>query len=145
MSYAHETAVRSERMPKEIEVRKVIEDWARAVAKGDRKAILARHSNDVRMFDFNDELRGLKAYDKTWDFFYADPRGPIKYVPRDMDVSAGDDIAFASCLFHCDGTSAGPLEFRLTVGLRRVDGDWSIVHEHHSVRTVEERFLPPKS
>ena len=55
---------------------------------------------------------------------------------------ASDDVAFASCLIHCDGTSAGPLDLRLTVGLRKIDGDWTVIHEHHSVPTREDRFLP---
>ena len=29
------------------------------------------------------------------------------------------------------------------VGLRKLDGEWIITHEHHSVPTIEERFLPP--
>jgi hypothetical protein len=35
------------------------------------------------------------------------------------------------------GSSSNPADkdgflFRLTVGLRKVDGDWRIAHEHHS-------------
>ncbi len=93
------------------------------------------------MFDFPDTVRGIDAYDKTWDFFFADPRGPITFAPRDIAVTAGEHVAFATCLVHCDGTSAGPLDFRLTTGLRKTDSEWTIVHEHHSVPTVEERFI----
>lgn len=132
-------------MSNESEVRVVIEDWARAVSTGDRKMILAHHSRDLLMFDFPDIVRGLDAYDKTWDFFFADPLGLISYVPRDIKVTAGEDMAFASCLVHCDGTSAGPVDFRLTTGLRKVGGEWVIVHEHHSVPTKEERFIGPDS
>ncbi|WP_164828595.1 nuclear transport factor 2 family protein [Sinorhizobium meliloti] len=64
-------------------------------------------------------------------------------MPRQVEVTAGDDVAFATCLVHCDGTSAGPLDFRLSIGLKKIDGEWSIVHEHHSVPTLEERFLGP--
>lgn len=125
------------------EIRTVIKDWAAAVAAGDRKAILAQHSPDLLMFDFPDTKRGIDAYDKQWDFFYMDPKGPISFVPSDIEVTAGDDVAFATCLVHCDGTSAGPLDFRLTTGLRKLAGEWVIIHEHHSVPTVEERFLGP--
>ena len=48
--------------------------------------------------------------------------------------------AFAVCLFHWEGTSGRTLDFRLATGLRRQDDEWVIVHEHHSVRTIEERF-----
>jgi ketosteroid isomerase-like protein len=63
----------------ENEVRNVIDSWMKAVSMGDRKAILAHHSNDVLMFDFPNEVRDLKAYDRTWDFFYENQRGPIKF------------------------------------------------------------------
>lgn len=123
------------------QVEKMVVDWARAVSAGDRKAILARHADDLLMFDFPDTVEGIDSYDKTWDFFFTNPKGPITFEPSDIRVTAGRDVAFASCKVHCDGTSAGPLDFRLTTGLEKRDGEWVIVHEHHSVPTVEERFL----
>lgn len=125
------------------EVAGIIREWAKAVARNDREAILARHSRDVLMFDFPaPPVRGIDAYARTWDFFFANPKGPIVFEPGELEVTAGDDVAFATCLMHCDGTSAGPLDFRLTVGLRKVDGEWTVLHEHHSVPSVEERFNP---
>jgi len=125
------------------EVRRIIEAWARAVSVGDRPRILALHSQDMLMFDFVEIERGIKAYDRTWDFFFSNPKGPIVFTPSDMIVTAGQDVAFASCTIHCDGTSAGSLDLRLTVGLRKVEGQWTIVHEHHSVPTTEARFIEP--
>lgn len=126
----------------ENQVRDIIESWARAISAGDRAAILAHHSPDVLMFDFPAApVRGIEAYDKTWDFFYDTPKGPISFTPSELQVTAGDDVAFASCFIHCDGTSAGLVDFRLTVGLRKIDGQWTITHEHHSVPTDQERFI----
>jgi ketosteroid isomerase-like protein len=125
-------------------VEKIVTDWARAVSAGDRGKILANHSDDLVMFDFPDTVEGLDAYDKTWDFFYANPRGPIRFEPSDIHTTAGKDVAFVTCKMHCDGTSAGPLDFRLTVGLEKRDGDWVITHEHHSMPTVEERLIAPE-
>jgi ketosteroid isomerase-like protein len=31
------------------------------------------------------------------------------------------------------GSDFEPLDFRLTVGLKKIDGRWVIVHEHHSI------------
>lgn len=127
----------------EMQIRNLIENWARAVSKNDREGVLAHHSADLLMFDFPDTKKGIDAYDKQWDFFYVNPRGPISFVSHDIEVTADDEVAFATCTVHCDGTSAGPLDFRLTTGLRKIDSEWTIVHEHHSVPTVEERFLGP--
>jgi ketosteroid isomerase-like protein len=124
------------------DIRTLIEDWARAISSGDRKAIVT-HSPSVLMFDFPPHIvRGLDEYNKAWDFFSDSPKGPISFVPSELEVTAGTDVAFASCLIHCDGTSAGPFDLRLTVGLRRQDGEWIVTHEHHAVPTIEERFLP---
>ncbi len=132
-------------MSAEKEVRAIIESWARAVNAGDRAAILAHHSEDLLMFDFPGTVRGREAYDQTWDFFFANPQGPISFVPRGIAVSAGDGIAFASCMVHCEGTSAGPVDFRLTTGLCKRGDKWVVVHEHHSVPTKEERLIGPSS
>jgi ketosteroid isomerase-like protein len=31
------------------------------------------------------------------------------------------------------GGKREPLEFRLTIGLRKIDGRWRVMHEHHSL------------
>ena len=127
----------------EIAIRKVIEDWAAAISSGDRASIIAHHSPDFMMFDFPATVvRGLEEYDKQWEFFYLEPKGPISFIPSDLQVTAGNDVAFASCHIHCDGTSAGPIDLRFTAGLRKICDDWVVMHEHHSVPTIEKRFLP---
>jgi ketosteroid isomerase-like protein len=124
-------------------VERIVVDWARAVSAGDRKAVLAHHANDLLMFDFPDTVEGIDAYNRTWDFFFANPKGPITFEPTDIRVTVGQDAAFVTCKVHCDGTSAGPLDFRLTVGLEKRNGEWVVTHEHHSVPTIEERFISP--
>ena len=127
----------------EAAIRRAIEDWTAAISGANRAAILADHADDVIMFDLPSTVRGIGAHNETWDFFFDRPQGSIKFVPHDLDVTAGVDVAFAPCVIHCDGTSAGPLQMRLTTGLTRIDGRWPITHEHHSVPTVEERFVGP--
>lgn len=122
-------------------IEKIVADWALAVSSGDRRGILAHHGDDVLMFDFPATAKGLTAYNRTWDFFFAERKGPITFAPRNLHTTAGHDVAFVACDVHCDGTSAGPLDFRLTVGLEKRDGEWTITHEHHSVPTIEERFI----
>ena len=123
-------------------VKQVIEGWAKAISSHNRAGILAHHARDLLMFDFPAPLvEGIEAYDRTWDFFFADPQGPINFVPHDVRVTAGKEVAFASCLVRCDGTSAGHVDLRLTVGLRKIADEWVVVHEHHSVPTIERRFL----
>lgn len=73
---------------------------------------------------------GLEGWFATWD-------GPIGLKLKDLKITAGDDVAFASCLAHMTGRKtdgeAVDLWHRTTFGLRRVRGAWKIVHEHSSV------------
>jgi hypothetical protein len=50
--------------------------------------ILANHAEKMLMFAFPDVVRGIKAYDKTWDFFFDKLKGPICYTPREVLVTA---------------------------------------------------------
>jgi ketosteroid isomerase-like protein len=97
----------------------IVRDFLDAVARGDRKAIRMHHADDILMYDFPDTVRGIAEYDRTWDFFFDSQRGPITFAPSELKASAGEDVAFVTCEVHCEGTTAGPLDFRLTVGLEK--------------------------
>lgn len=120
-------------------IRRMIEDWASAVRARDIHGILANHSADVLMFDVPPpfESRGIKAYETTWGLFYSAQPEPIAFDILRMDVVVGADVAFVAALMQCAerGTNGErvPLDFRLTVGLRKVSNRWLILHEHHSI------------
>jgi ketosteroid isomerase-like protein len=58
-------------------------------------------------------------------------------IPGAVQVTCGQDVAFATaigrCVSICTGGRREPLEFRLTIGLRKIDGRWRVMHEHHSL------------
>ena len=120
-------------------VRNVIESWAAAVRRRDFEGILQNHSSDLVMFDVPPPFlsKGLEAYKKTWDLFFSCSGDPIVFDITTMAVTAGRDVAFAVATMRCtEPTATGErqgLEFRLSVGLRKIDGRWTITHEHHSV------------
>jgi uncharacterized protein (TIGR02246 family) len=123
----------------EIAVRGVIEAWAAAVRARDYDGILRNHTPDFVMFDVPPpfESRGLDAYRKTWDLFLGWSEGAPRFEIAEMTVVAGHDVAFAFAKMGCFGPDAAgkpePLDFRVTIGLKKIDGRWMIVHEHHSV------------
>ena len=130
-------------LEQEAAVRTVIEDWAAAVRHRDIAGILRHHSADIVMFDVPPpfESKGTDAYRKTWDLFFSWSSDPIPFDIVDMSVTAGSDVAFAFAAMRCatpgaDGKHEG-LDFRLTVGLRKIGGRWTIIHEHHSVPAVD--------
>ena len=127
----------------EAAIRGVIEAWTAAVRRRDIAGILKNHSPDIVMFDVPPpfQSRGIDAYRKTWDMFFSWTRDPIPFDVTDMSVTAGNDVAFVVAAMACaepgsDGKPK-PLAFRLTVGLRKIGGQWTIMHEHHSVPVVD--------
>ena len=68
---------------------------------------------------------------KTWELFfqYGTPSKDA-FVIEDLEVTAGDDVAFATGLLRIGG-STQPI-CRLTLGLKKEHGKWLIAHEHHS-------------
>jgi len=123
----------------EAEVRRIVEDWAAAVRRRDFAAILRNHSPDILMFDVPPpfQSKGIDAYRKTWDLFFAWAPEPAVFDIKEMHVTAGNDVAFVAAAMKCAGDEAdgkgAELDFRLTIGLRKVADQWVIVHEHHSV------------
>jgi uncharacterized protein (TIGR02246 family) len=121
-------------------IRALIDRWAEAVRKHDYDAILADHDPEIVMFDVPPPTRsvGIDEYRRTWDLFFEGHQPSNAFDVLDLDVVAGDDVAFAVATMRCEGAhdKGEPsyfLDFRLTVGLRKMDGRWRVVHEHHSI------------
>ena len=60
---------------------------------------------------------------------------------EDIEVTAGSDVAFATAKGKCVNIDRAdrrePLEFRLTMGLRKIDSKWRVMHEHHSLPAAD--------
>jgi uncharacterized protein (TIGR02246 family) len=123
----------------ENQIRTLIERWAAAVHAGDMDTVLADHAPDIVMFDVpppHDGVRGIEAYRETWpEFFTWQARG-ASFELVELDVTAGEDVAFARALLRCgtqeELTAKPESRLRLTLGLRREGGRWVVAHEHHS-------------
>lgn len=133
---------RSNTSEDEAAIRKVIESWTAAVRRRDIEGILQNHSPDIVMFDVPPpfQSRGIEAYKKTWDLFFSWSRPPVAFDITDMSITAGTDVAFVVATMRCAGPAPDgehhALDFRLTIGLRKINGQWTITHEHHSVPSV---------
>jgi uncharacterized protein (TIGR02246 family) len=120
-------------------IRDVVESWAAAVRRRDFAGILQNHSPDIVMFDVPPpfQSKGIEAYRKSWDLFFSWSSEPIPFDIAEMSIAAGEDVAFVVATMHCAEPGANgehkELDFRLTIGLRKIDGRWTIEHEHHSV------------
>ena len=119
-------------------VRAVVEAWALAVRNGDMAGVLAHHADSIVMFDVPVPLhnRGRDAYRQAWELFFA-AQGKGAFDLGELEIVAGDDVAFCHSIVTCGGLDpANQFPVRLTLGLRKIDGAWTITHEHHSVPAV---------
>jgi uncharacterized protein (TIGR02246 family) len=131
----------TEQRADESAIRALIESWAKAVQARDLDGVLADHSDDIQMFDVPppNELRGIEAYRNTWPPFFDWLERGAAFEIVSLDVTAGDEVAFATALLRC-GTQEElrrdpDNRVRLTVGLRKEGGRWAVAHEHHSFPT----------
>ena len=122
----------------ETQIRELIKNWSDAVKKKDINSILAHHTNDMLLFDVIEPVqrKGIDEYKKSWeDDFFPWHSEDSRFEVAELEVFAGDDIAFCHGILLCNGLEKGQkvnLDIRLTVGLRKIAGEWMIAHEHHS-------------
>lgn len=121
------------------QIRALIERWADAVHAGDLEAVLADHGDDIVMFDVpppEDGVRGIDAYRETWPPFFEWQAKGASFEIVELEVTAGEDVAFAYALLRCgtpEKLQSDPANrLRLTIGLRKEQGRWTVTHEHHS-------------
>lgn len=113
--------------------------WAEAVHNGDMDTVLANHAVDIVMFDVpppEQGVRGIDAYRASWPPFFEWQRSGSSFEIVELDVAAGEDVAFAWALLRCgtpEDLAATPVNLlRLTIGLRKDASGWTVSHEHHS-------------
>jgi ketosteroid isomerase-like protein len=129
----------------ESQIKALVEAWADAVRRHDLSSILAHHEQDMVMFDVPPPLqsRGIDEYEETWNLFFRYHEPSQAFDIEELAITAGEDVAFAVAIMRCgSGTFSDPPKdggflFRLTIGLRKVDHDWRIAHEHHSVPSAD--------
>ena len=120
-------------------IRELLQEWAKAVHQGDMPGVLMDHAKDIVMFDVpppNDGVRGIEAYRDTWPPFFTWQQQGACFEIVSLDVTAGQDVAYAHALLRCASVQELHDEpdnrLRLTVGLRKEHGRWVVAHEHHS-------------
>lgn len=130
----------------EDDVRALIDDWIAAFRAKDLDGMMSCYAPDILAFDAITALqfKGAEAYRKQCEAALSYMPGQITYEVRDLRVTARDDIAFGHYLARCGARDASGEEkagwLRVTVGCRKTDGRWRIVHEHFSSPFDPESF-----
>lgn len=119
------------------QIRHLMAEQETAMRKGDVDTLVAQYAPGVVRYDLAPPLRhtgidpeGLRAWFSTFD-------GPVDFEIRDLEVTADADIAFCHSLNRLSAVPRGTdhkfdLWYRSTVCLRKIDGQWLVVHEHTS-------------
>jgi uncharacterized protein (TIGR02246 family) len=115
----------------EAAVRALIDRWAQAVRDGNMRGVLSDHTDDVVLFDVAPPLqsRGLEAYRRSWEPFLAEGPHAI-FELGELEVVVGETVAYAHALLRIEAEK--DFAVRLTLGFRKVRGQWQLAHEHHS-------------
>jgi uncharacterized protein (TIGR02246 family) len=120
------------------EIRTLMDNWLQAVRTNDIKGIAPHYAPDVLAFDAIAQLqfKGKDAYLKHWEACLAMCPGSMLFEIRDLNVAAAGDVAFSHYLCRCGAKEENGTEkaswMRVTVGYRKTNGKWLIVHEHFS-------------
>jgi uncharacterized protein (TIGR02246 family) len=123
----------------EAEIRKLINDREKAVRARDVDGSIANIAPDIVLFDVVNPLHhiGSDALRERAEQWFASFEGPIDYEIRNLSVTAGNDVAFSHGLNHVSATKLGggqlDMWWRTTVCFRKIDDQWTVVHEHNSV------------
>ena len=100
---------------------------------------IADHAHEIVMFEVpppHRGARGLEEYRATWPGFFDWQRSGAVFEIVELEVTAGDDVAFAHAMLRCGKpTEQDPVvepRLPLTGGGRRDGVRWVVPQEHHS-------------
>lgn len=124
----------------EAQIRALRNELTSAIEAKDVERVLNCFADEPVMFILSPPLQfkgeegpgsnGIREWFKTF-------AGRIGYEVRDLEISAGSDVAFGYCLIRISGERTNgertDMWVRETLGFRKVGGQWRIAHQHQSV------------
>lgn len=123
----------------EAQIRRLIDERINAVRTKNVAAATAHTADDVRLFDVVNPLQnsGSDASRQRAEQWFGSFDGSLDFAMTEVEVAAGEEVAFAYGLSHVLGTQTGgdklEMWWRTTLCFRQIDGEWKAVHEHNSV------------
>lgn len=120
-------------------IRELMADRVSAMRTGDAQTICRAYTPDAVVFSLAPPLvqpphgAGDVAQMQAW---FDDKGGSVWSDVHDLQVTVDGDLALCTSLQSMGAPPNSPqpftLWFRSTLGLRRLDGQWRIIHEHTS-------------
>jgi ketosteroid isomerase-like protein len=89
-----------------MDVKALIDRWAKAVREGDKAGVRADHDSEMLMLDVPPPLlsRGLDEYMATWNRFLSWSDKPVAFDFTMLRSRPGNDVASATAIGRCAGT-----------------------------------------
>jgi uncharacterized protein (TIGR02246 family) len=121
------------------QIRRLIDDRIKAVRRKDVDALVSHYAPDVLSFDVVNPLQsaGSDAIRKRLEEWFPSFQGSIDFEIRDLTITGSEDVAFCHGLSNVNGTriDGGKINmwYRTTICYRKMDGKWTVTHEHDSV------------
>jgi ketosteroid isomerase-like protein len=135
------------------EVRALLDGRVDACQTKDIDRLMSSYSSDIVYYDVVPPLQFTGAEEVRRNFvrWFDEYDGPISLETHDLSLAVSGDVAFAHMLHRDSGTQKNGLQrtiwVRSSVCCRRLNGTWSITHEHVSVPFNPETlqpWLPPE-
>lgn len=125
----------------ETEIRKVLDQWAKAFHARDLNGIMSIYEPGDALVSYDIvpplQYSGYEAYKKDYQEFLDQFQGPVDIEYRDLKIVAGDTVAFSRGLERMTGTLKNGQKFdtwvRFTECYRKTNGRWLAIHDHISV------------
>ena len=131
--------IEEDRTKNEAAIREVIGGFVKSICAKDLNGVMSVFAPEVVSFDLGPPLQhgGGETFIKRWQELFELYQNPIDYEVRDLNITAGDDLAFSHSLNRISGTMKNGQQtdrwLRWTACYRKINGKWLIVHEQVSV------------
>lgn len=122
-------------------IRAMYDQFSAAVTSRNVDAIMAFYASDDTLVAFDAfpprQYLGAASYRKAYEGFFTAYPGPVTSEASDVRITSDGTLGFASSIDRWVATGGDgkttEIVFRVTNGLRKINGKWLIVHEHVSV------------
>jgi len=121
----------------EAQIRQKMEEHVKALCKIDLKGVMSFYAPYILSFDVEGTYVGVEEKKEAWTKIFSMIEPPLKYEIDELSITAGADVAFASCYNRLLGKLKNGQQIdsrvRYTACFRKYEGGWLIAHEHVSM------------
>jgi uncharacterized protein (TIGR02246 family) len=122
----------------EAEIRHIMHEWSRALEAKDAAGLVKDYAPDAVLYDAIPPYKTVGADNirQVWENCLPYFPDQFKSEHSDIQIHVAGDTAFAHCMHHFISTPAddpiGQNWLRVTVGYRKFNGKWKVIHDHIS-------------